>query len=69
MLVIGTVIGAGSAAGAGKLVQSYLYGMKPWDVFVYAGAVALLWVIAVSAAYVPSRRATSVDPMVALRYE
>jgi predicted permease len=69
MLLAGTVAGVGAAAATGKFVQSYLFSMKPLDAVVYAGAAGLLWVIALAAAYVPVRRATSVDPMVALRYE
>ncbi|MBZ5624155.1 MAG: ABC transporter permease [Acidobacteriia bacterium] len=69
MLVIGTAAGAGSAAATGKLVRSFLYAIEPWDTWVYGLAAVLLWAIAVGAAYIPVRRATRVDPMVALRYE
>jgi len=69
MLIAGTAAGAGAAAAAGKLVQSFLFGMKPWDALVYALAVGTLWLIAVGAASIPVRRATRVDPTVALRYE
>jgi predicted permease len=69
MLGIGTVLGLGAAAGACTLLKTMLFGLNPWDPAIYAGAAALLWVIALAAAYVPSRRATNVDPMVALRYE
>jgi putative ABC transport system permease protein len=69
MLAIGTAAGIGGAAAAGRVVQSYLYQMKAWDLLVYGSAAAVLWMIAVAAAYIPSRRATNVDPMVALRYE
>ena len=69
MLIIGTAVGLGGAAAGGKLVQSFLYEMKASDATVYAAAAAVLWVIATVAAYIPARRATSVDPMVALRYE
>ena len=69
MLLAGTVAGVGAAAATGKFVQSFLFAMKPLDAVVYAGAAGLLWLIALAAAYVPVRRATSVDPMVALRYE
>ncbi|HXB67187.1 MAG TPA: ABC transporter permease [Candidatus Acidoferrales bacterium] len=69
MLVIGTMAGVAAAAAAGKFVQSFLFGMKPLDAAVYGLAAGLLWLIAMGAAYLPVRRATSVDPMVALRYE
>jgi predicted permease len=69
MLVIGTVAGLAAAAGAGMLIRSQLYGLKFWDPVVYASAAAMLWVIALAAAFLPARRATNVDPMVALRYE
>ena len=69
MLAIGTAAGLASAAAAGQFIQSVLYGLKPWDPFVYASAAVLLGLIAVGAAYVPAQRATSIDPIIALRYE
>jgi predicted permease len=69
MLAIGTAIGLGSAAGAGTLIRSQLYGLEFWDPSIYISAAVALWLIALAAAYIPTRRATSVDPMVALRDE
>jgi predicted permease len=69
MLAIGTVVGLAAAAGAGILIRSQLYGLSYWDPFVYGFATLTLWLIALLAAYLPTRRATRVDPMVALRYE
>jgi ABC-type antimicrobial peptide transport system permease subunit len=69
MLAIGTAIGLGSAAGAGTLIRSQLYGLEFWDPTIYISAAVVLWLIALAAAYIPTRRATSVDPMVALRDE
>lgn len=69
MLAIGTAIGLASAAGAGTLIRSQLYGLEYWDPTIYVSAAVLLWLIALAAAYIPTRRATNVDPMVALRDE
>ena len=69
MLGIGTIAGIGAAVGLGRFVDSLLFGMKPWDPYVYLSATVLLALVALLAAYVPVRRATKVSPMVALRYE
>jgi predicted permease len=69
MLVAGSALGVVSAAAGGKLVQSLLYGVKPWDGLVYGSAVVLLWLVALAATWGPTRRATRIAPMVALREE
>jgi len=69
MIAIGSVAGLAGAAAAGKLLQAYLFGMKAWDAMVYGSAAGVLAAIAIAAAYIPARRASNVDPMVALRYE
>jgi ABC-type antimicrobial peptide transport system permease subunit len=66
---IGTAVGLTAAWFAGALVQSVLFGTQPADPWIFASAAAVLAVIALAAAYVPVRRATGVDPMIALRYE
>jgi putative ABC transport system permease protein len=68
-LLIGTAIGLGAAAAAGRVLQATLFGATPWDPVVYAGALAVIVFMAFAAAYVPARRASRVDPMVALRDE
>jgi predicted permease len=69
IIAIGMAAGLGAAAVTGRLIQSVLFATAPSDAAVYAGAAALLALIAVAAAYIPARRATGVDPMIALRYE
>ncbi len=69
MIGVGLAIGVAAAAVSGRLIESVLFGTRPLDPLVFAAAVAILAAIAILAAYVPARRATSVDPMVALRYE
>ncbi len=69
MLALGGIAGMGGALAAGRLIESYLYQMQAWDPLVFGSAAVLLFGIAIGAAYVPARRATNVDPMVALRWE
>jgi ABC-type antimicrobial peptide transport system permease subunit len=55
--------------GAGRLIESQLFGLKPTDAGTMLSAVALMIAVSAAAGYLPARRATHVDPMVALRYE
>lgn len=65
----GIVLGVPAALAASKLISSQLYGMKTTDVLSFVTAIAILAVTAAVAAFLPARRATQVDPMIALRYE
>jgi len=65
----GIVIGLAGAAAVTQLLTSMLFGVKPTDPLTYVAVVALLALVALTASYIPARRAMCVDPMVALRYE
>jgi putative ABC transport system permease protein len=71
MLLVGVGIGVG-AAGAfalSKYLKSLLFQVKPGDPWTYASLAILLAMVALAASLIPARRATRVDPMIALRYE
>jgi len=67
--LIGTGLGVLAAFAAGRVISSLLFGVAPTDVATFVEVCVLLVVAVVPATYIPARRATKVDPMVALRYE
>jgi predicted permease len=69
LVLIGMLLGLPMALAAGRLVASQLYGLKTSDPLTLFTAIGLLVTVASLAAYLPARRASKVDPMVALRYE
>ncbi len=69
MAVIGVVAGLAGAYGLTRLMSSLLFGVTPTDLVTYSLVTATLLLVAFLACYIPARRATKVDPLVALRYE
>jgi predicted permease len=65
----GLMVGLLTAFAVGRLVSDFLVGVTPSDPITYVGVSILLAMVACLATYIPTRRATKVDPMVALRYE
>jgi putative ABC transport system permease protein len=68
-VAIGLAVGLPAAIGAGRLMSTQLFGVKPWDPEMLALAVLLLGVAALVASVIPASRAAGVEPMVALRTE
>ena len=69
LTLVGVAIGIAVSLMLTRFLRSELFGVGPADTLTYAGVALLFCVVALLACYIPARRATKVDPMVALRYE
>ena len=69
LVSIGVVIGVPATLAGDRLVSHMLFGLKPTDPLTLVSATVILLIVAAIAGYLPARRASLVDPMVALRYE
>jgi putative ABC transport system permease protein len=69
LAVIGAGVGLAASAALSKVIASLLFEVQPTDPITYASIALLLLLVAAVASYLPARRASRIDPMVALRYE
>ena len=69
LLVIGLAVGIPTAIGLGRYVSSQLYGIQPNDPWIAVSAMVLLTMVSAAAGLIPARRASQIDPILALRYE
>ena len=69
LAAVGLAISVPTALVASKLVESFLFGMKPNDPLALTGSVVTLVSAAILAGYLPARNASRIDPMIALRHE
>ena len=69
LVAIGVAIGVAGSLGAGRFVSTLLFGLAPTDMLTITAATALMIAVSALAGFLPARRASRVDPMVALRYD
>jgi predicted permease len=69
LVAIGLAVGIPASAAAARLLRSQLFGVQPVDPLAYGAVVALLAAVALSACYIPARRAARLDPMAALHQD
>ena len=66
---VGVVLGIAASFAVTRLLGSMLYDVKPGDPLTLVAVSVMLMLVAMAACYIPARRATRVDPLVALRHE
>ena len=69
LLAIGLGVGVPAALAAGRYISAQLYGIDPHDPSIAIGTVVLLTIVSAAAGLIPARRASRIDPILALRYE
>ena len=68
-ILVGLGVGLAGSPGSTRFLSSLLFGVTATDPLTFAGVIILLALVAFAACYIPARRAMSINPMVALRYE
>jgi putative ABC transport system permease protein len=69
LTIVGVVLGVGGALALAQLIRSMLYGIGAMDPFTFVAVGVFLIIVSLCACYIPARRATRVDPLIALRYQ
>ena len=69
LIAIGLAAGVPASLACARLIQSKLFGLKPADPVTLAAALGIMIAVAIASGYLPARRASRVDPLIALRYE
>jgi putative ABC transport system permease protein len=69
LVLLGATIGIAGAVALTRVLKNLLFGISPTDPLTFAAVVLVLTFVALLACWIPARRATKVDPMIALRSE
>jgi putative ABC transport system permease protein len=69
LAIIGASAGLVGALALGRFMSSFLYGVQPSDPLTFVAMAVVLGAVALAASYIPARRATRIDPLLALRHE
>ena len=69
LMAAGAAVGVAAAAALAWIMRGLLFGIRPFDLPAFLGAAVTLTIFALAACYLPARRATRVDPLVALRWD
>ena len=69
LLAIGLAVGVPTALGLGQFVATQLYGVKAGDPWIAGGTMLVLIAVSAAAGLIPARRASRIDPIMALRFE